>query len=168
ALLAELKVLGVDFDAPLPAYPLPVGEEVIKRVAAALYAELPEPQRWERMGEDWLDGFLQTMLGRAALAMGRAIGPRRTLERMARNFKTASNYLSSEAVVHGPTDVELRTFVAEPFLPACANRPSVLLYYRAGILRGVLKAFEVKQPDVTIADWNAATQTGRYRVKWVE
>lgn len=162
----SLLQIGMDMNAPLPAYPLYVGEEAIKVMARALYPELPEKQGWERMGEEWLEGYLQTMLGKAILAMGRTIGLRRVLERMQRNFKTASNYLSAAAVVHGPTDVELRTWIEPPYLDFCSGRESVLLHYRVGILRQAVHEFRARNPDVSIEAWEPATQTARYRIRW--
>lgn len=164
--LASMKELGVDFAAPMPAYPLYTCEEVIKLMAKALYPSTPEPDRWEQMGQEWLQGYLHTMLGRAALVVGRTVGLRRALERMPRNFKTASNYLSASALVHGPNDVELRTYIEEPYLRFCANKPSVMLHYRAGILRQAVAEFRVRDASVAIESWDPALQSARYRIRW--
>ncbi len=164
--LASLKELGIDLGALMPAYPLYQGEEAVKLIARSLYPDLGPQQSWERMGQEWLRAYLQTLLGRAALAFGRTVGFRRALERMPRNFKTASNYLSCVAVVHGQTDVELRTFIEEPYLGYCRNKPSVLLHYRVGVLRQAAEEFRAPNAHVAIESWDASTQTARYRIRW--
>ncbi|MFN7134222.1 MAG: DUF2378 family protein [Myxococcales bacterium] len=166
ALREELRRLGVDFHALLPAYPLELWEDVVRRIARALYPELPEHAQWERMGFEWMEGYVQTVLGRAVLAMGRVIGPRRALERMGRNFRTAGNYLHAEAVVHGPTDVEVRTHLVEPFASQWRNRPSVMPWYRVGVLRGSLHALGVTGARVEVVQWDHARHQGSYRLTW--
>lgn len=165
-LLDVVKQIGVDFDHLLPAYPLTVWEEVIRIVSASLYPSLSPEQQWERMGFEWIAGYLQTMLGRAALAIGKVIGPRRTLERMGRNFRTAGNYAHFEAIAHGPCDLELVTSMIEPFRTQWANRPSVIPHYRVGVLRGTLHALDVEASAVEILHHDPAIQETRFRVRW--
>ncbi len=165
-LRAGAKALGIDFEHLLPAYPMEKWEQLVRLVAASLFPGLPEEQQWERMGFEFMEGYLQTLLGRAALAIGRVIGPRRTMERMGRNFRTAGNYLHAEAVTHGPTDVEVTTRVVEPFRSQWANRPTVMLAYRIGVLRGAMFALGVPDARVEVVSWDPVALVARYRVRW--
>lgn len=92
-LSARLKAIGVDPDRALrPAYPLDVFRQVMALSAAALFPELDAHQRMVALGRAFIDGYSQTMVGRAMVGMMRVIGPRRTLERLSRQFRTGNNF----------------------------------------------------------------------------
>ncbi len=162
----ELAALGIDLDSPQVAYPLATWEDGLRRVSAALFPEEEEAMRWRLMGRTFMHGYVQTLIGRAALTMGRVLGPRRTLERMARNFRTAANYIECEAKVIGPQEVELFTYMRAPYVESWRGRSSITLDYRHGVLEGTLEVLGAKNPRVEIIERDLEAQSARYRARW--
>ncbi len=103
-----LKALGLDLRRPLePGYPLETWFKVMRYGAALVAPGRSEAEQFELLGRRFIDGYEQTMVGRALLATMRVLGPRRTLERMSRNFRSGNNYTETQLVPKGPTDFEL-------------------------------------------------------------
>ena len=107
--LAAIQALGINLKAPAVAYPYLTWEEMIRLVTPRLYPGLPQASAWRRMGHDFMEGFVQTGLGQAALMMGRLVGPRRLMERMGRNFRSAGNYLETTTQTLKPNEVRVET-----------------------------------------------------------
>ena len=78
-----------------PAYPSSVLPACIVLTAQTLYPTEPLEQALKVIGRTFFLGFIDTLLGRAMLGLLRIIGPRRSLERMQRNFRTGSNYIET-------------------------------------------------------------------------
>lgn len=87
-LKAGVKKEG-QFDA---AYALAGYIEILDACAASRFAHLPEVERFTEVGRLFFLGFEKTLIGAAMAAMLKVLGPRRTLERMTRNFRTANNF----------------------------------------------------------------------------
>lgn len=104
-LRAELKALGVDLAAIPPAIPAELMTQVIRKTAAALYPTEASAQAERRLGVVFMNGFSQTLLGAAMAQLMKVIGPRRSLERMQRNFRTGSNFIETKLTV-----IDERTF----------------------------------------------------------
>lgn len=164
----EMAALGINLDDILPAYSLDVFERAMRRAGEAIYPDLPLSERWRRMGREFVEGYVQTMMGTAVMAMARVLGPRRTLERVVRTFRTGSNYLGAETTGLGPTEVEIRTWMLEPYLPQWRGKDLLHLDYRHGILEGMLARLGVREAAVTIVEKDLQTQSARYRVRWSE
>ena len=165
ALLAEAKSLGVDFDHLLPAYPLQTWESLMQKVGDTLYRDVPPELRFRRMGRDFLNGYLETLLGKAILATAKLLGPRRTLERMARNFQTGTNYVAFETRALGDNHVEIATWMHEQFLDEWRGRPTVMLDYRHGILEQLLTTLGANG-ELVRTELDLQRQFARYDARW--
>jgi uncharacterized protein (TIGR02265 family) len=103
-----LKARGVDPTRPLlPAYPHEVFAEVMLYLAAQLYPQVEEEEAVRLLGRGFMEGFGETMIGRAMLAAMRLIGPRRTLERVSRQFRAGNNYTETKLTSISERDYEL-------------------------------------------------------------
>lgn len=162
----EMKELGIDLDRLLPAYPLDVFERVMRHTGAAIYPEMEEAERWRRMGREFIEGWVQTTVGKALQVMARLIGPHRFFARIARTFRAGSNYLDAEATKLGPTEIDLRVWMLQPYLAEWSGKPLLHLDYRLGLLEGAMAGFEVKEFSVTMIEKDFVTQSGRYRIRW--
>lgn len=134
----EIKALGIDLRKPLdPGYTLPVWVQVMRYGAQLIAPHRSEAEQMEELGRRFIDGYEETIVGRALLATMRLLGPRRTLERMSRNFRTGNNYTEAKLVAKGDTEFEL--WLSSVRAPA---------FYRgmlmAGIGRTGAKDLEVK------------------------
>lgn len=76
----------------LPAYPLLQYIEILDACAASRFASLNELERYTEVGRLFFSGFERTLIGAAMVTMLKVLGPKRTLDRMTRNFRTANNF----------------------------------------------------------------------------
>jgi uncharacterized protein (TIGR02265 family) len=105
------------------------------------------------LGKRVLDEWGKTLLGSAALAVMKIIGPVGSLKRMGRNFRTSDNFMEVEFVELGPGDCELR-FSDVMGIPA----------YFLGVMEGGAVALKL-DPRVTITPV-AGTPGAVVRVRW--
>jgi uncharacterized protein (TIGR02265 family) len=96
ALRARLEELGIDVSSIQPAYDNDMVVKAIKLAGATLYPQLQETEALREMGKIFMRGFSGTLMGGALVALMKVIGPRRSLERMERNFRTGGNYVQSK------------------------------------------------------------------------
>ena len=93
----QLKAIGIDTTKPLlPAYPVDVLREALLVGAKRLNPSLPQAAAFVALGRRYVEGFGETLVGRALKTAIRLIGPRRTLDRLAKQFRTANNYSESK------------------------------------------------------------------------
>lgn len=95
-LRAQLKALGIDLGSLQPAYDNEVVVKAIKLAGTTLFPKLKEPEALREIGKIFMRGFSDTLMGAALVQVMKVIGPRRSLERMERNFRTGGNYVRSK------------------------------------------------------------------------
>lgn len=150
---ARFKAIGVDFDAPLrPAYPLEVWVQAMDLGAHLVMPNAPTTERHQAMGRRMVDSYGETMVGRALLTATRVIGPRRTLERMARNLRTTNNY----------TETKLTSAPSGEHVLWC-NRVASAPFY-CGLLQRGLEIAGGKEAQVTSTAHDAHGAT--FLVRW--
>ena len=103
----QLRVLGIDFKRPQPAYPADMVEQGVELVCVQLYPSLARAAAHLELGTLFMRSYTQTLIGKAMVGTMRVIGMRRTLERMQRNFSTGGNYMQCTCKHLGPGRVEL-------------------------------------------------------------
>ena len=165
ALLETLKQAGVDFDKPQVAYSLDTWLVVMRALGATVAGEVPEHERYQHLGRLFMRGFVETPLGFAALTAGKLVGIKRTLLRMGRNFRTASNYIETEFVEVGPHELRIRTFIHEKFLPRVSDRSTLIADYRQGVLQEVL-ALVGGVGSVQVVDAKHDRHDVTFRITW--
>lgn len=95
SLAARLAAIGIDLNALAPAYPAAVMTEAIHMTVAELFPERTSAEGLRELGRVFMRGFGQTFIGAAMVQFMKVIGPRRTLERMQRNFRNGSNFIET-------------------------------------------------------------------------
>lgn len=105
--MTRLKALGIDPDHLLPAYPVETWYAGIELAMSRFDPSLTHEQRQNHFGVRLVEVYGETLVGKAMYAMMRLIGPERSIQRATRSFRTATNFLDTSHVVHGPKDWEL-------------------------------------------------------------
>lgn len=150
---AELKRRGVDPDQRLlPAYPLEQFVAVLDFAGARLTPHVAADEQTRLLGRRFMDGYQDTMIGRAMVAAMRVIGPWRTLERLTHKFRTGNNFSDTRLSRLGPTEAEL-----------WCNQVTRPGWYSGVVGRG-LELAGAKDVVVTIIENGPAG--GRFRVRW--
>ncbi len=107
-LMRRVKEKGVDLSKPLePAYPAHVLVDCLTVAAQTLYPNQTLERGINTLGHVFFRSYVDTFMGRAMLSVLRMVGPRRTLERMQRNFRTGNNYIETRFVSVAPGHAEL-------------------------------------------------------------
>ncbi|MFT3712481.1 MAG: DUF2378 family protein [Archangium sp.] len=105
---ARFKELGVDFSKPLePAYPLAAWRKVVNYAGELVAPHQPYDRQQFALGSRFITAYTDTVIGRATLGFMRLLGPRRTLERMAKTLRTGNNYSETKLTQLGPSLFEL-------------------------------------------------------------
>jgi uncharacterized protein (TIGR02265 family) len=164
-LLAELRATGLDFDRLQPAYPLEVWEKVARQVAAAIFPGVPETEAWRLLGQGFVEGYRQTLLGASVMAMAKVLGVRRFVARMGRNFRTGSNFAQMTVTLLGDTEAVIESRVDPLFLAQWTGKSLLMPHYRLGVLEGALKAYGADATVELVAS-DAVAQVATYRVRW--
>ncbi|HEX8538114.1 MAG TPA: DUF2378 family protein [Cystobacter sp.] len=157
ALKEKLRAAGVDLDKPLlPAYPVQTWSQCITLSAPVVFPnELPSVA-WHKLGERMIDGYQETMIGRAMFASLRLLGPRRMLLRAKRSFRSGNNY----------TEVEF-TDVSETEMDLWFNEThEVLRHFTAGLVMAGMRMGGAELPRVGILHTDARGVT--FRATWAQ
>lgn len=108
ALEEELRRLGLDLSKKLlPAYPVPLWNQVLEATLRVLYPGQPLPKSGRLLGERMIEGYRNTLVGQAVLALAKIIGPRRALLRSRQNWRSGNSYSEVTVEELGPTDFRL-------------------------------------------------------------
>lgn len=94
---ARIREIGFDPDAPIDAA-YPVEKYVqLQRVAVEVFApDLPFPLAIESLGRRFVDGYGETLIGRAVIVGMKLLGPKRTLQRLTRTLSTGSTFFETK------------------------------------------------------------------------
>ncbi|RKH14628.1 DUF2378 family protein [Corallococcus sp. CA053C] len=108
ALVERLRGRGLDLKAPLlAAYPLATWVECLDDVGRTLHPDQPLDVARRLLGKRMIEGYAETLMGGAVLALARVVGPVRSLERMQHNFRSGNNFTETRLTVLGPTAADL-------------------------------------------------------------
>ncbi|HEX8823323.1 MAG TPA: DUF2378 family protein [Archangium sp.] len=153
---ARLREAGLDLDKKLrPAYPFDSWMTFLRITAEELYPGEPLSQGAFKIGEACIDGFRETMLGRAVLSLLRVLGPRRALMRATQNFRAGNNYTESRLKEISPRQFEL-----------WMNEVGSLPTFTAGILHAGLRTAGAENIHVDLSGYDGHACT--YRISWSE
>jgi uncharacterized protein (TIGR02265 family) len=93
----KFRAIGINPDARLePAYPVE-RYVAMQKVAVEVFAPgIPFTLGIETLGRRFVDGYGETLVGKAVLATMKLLGPRRTLERLTRTLSTGSSFFETK------------------------------------------------------------------------
>jgi uncharacterized protein (TIGR02265 family) len=93
-LKAELKEIGLDVDAPLKTtYPGVLINKCTEALRRHLYAhEKDDLKAYIDIGSTTLDGYFDTIMGRAMVSVLRIVGYERIIDRLPRQMASGTNY----------------------------------------------------------------------------
>ena len=150
----RLKQAGLDVDRPLmPAYPVEIWERCVGLAAKAIHPDQPEEVAWRLLGERHIDGYRETMLGRAMFGVLGLLGPKRRLSRTRQNFRAGNNYQEVIITDLGPTEVDV-----------WLNERGMLRYFKHGIMLGSVRG--VGEPNTKVVLRHFDDEGVTIRVSW--
>lgn len=154
SMIARLKTVGLDLEKKLlPAYAFTTWMMTLRVAAEELYPGHSLDDALFKVGELMITGYQETFMGRAVLGMIRVIGPKRTLLRSTRAFRSGNNYTEARVTEVGPSCMDVWMNEVGPY-------PS----FTAGIMHGAMVAAGARSAKVEMSghDGHACS----YRVSW--
>jgi len=153
---ARLFQAGLDVNQKIkPAYSFDSWMTFIRIAAEELYPGEPLPSSTFKLGEAYVEGFRETMLGRAVLSLLRVLGPRRTIARATQNFRAGNNYTETRITELGPSQFDVWMNEVGPF-------PE----FTAGIIQAGVRMSGAKDLRVEPMGYDGHACT--YRITWRE
>ena len=149
---ADLKALGVDVERLLPQYPLRVWREAIAVARRHFFPAQTQQQADRLLGRLFIQGFLDTMVGRAMGMAASIVDPAFMLEKIHRGFISSRPDMRITVQVVGETERRLLFEDAEP-LPDFA----------AGCVEVGLERIRTRA-EVTVEDRQATSYA--LRIRW--
>ena len=98
----ELRQAGYDMDREQPAYSLRVWDAALKVAARHVHPTLSTHEALRRLGEQFVDGFFETIIGKLLAAPMPLLGPDMVLERLARMWESGAPGISVVTQQEGP------------------------------------------------------------------
>jgi uncharacterized protein (TIGR02265 family) len=152
--LERLKEAGINLNKPLlPAYPAETWFRAQVIAAEELFPGDSLNLAIRKLGEQMVEGYRETLLGHAVQALLKVVGPKTTLQKAARNFRSGNNYTETKLTELGPTSYEL-----------WINETGPNPHFDQGIIIAGLRAAGVPEPLVEVGDFDGHACT--YRVSW--
>jgi uncharacterized protein (TIGR02265 family) len=156
--LGALRKLGLDLERPLlPAYPRTTVHESLVTTARFLYPQLPLSEAMYQIGKHVTPGQRSTFLGNAILTVVGLVGPHRSLDRLARTFRTTNNYMKVTLERAGDTTYLL---ILEP----SNEYPS----YMQAVIEDLLTVAGAKALKVEVLSHDRQTERCTYRIAWTK
>lgn len=98
----RFRALGIDPVRLEPAYPVET-YVAMQRLAVEVFAgDLPFSLGIETLGRRFVDGYGETLMGRAVLLSLKLLGPKRTLERLTRMLSTGTSFFETRLTQASP------------------------------------------------------------------
>jgi uncharacterized protein (TIGR02265 family) len=89
----SLRAVGLDLSESLrPAYPLEQWKSFLRAAAPEVFPEVSLDAAYFGLGERYVQGYRQTAVGRASMALVAHLGPRGTLERISHGARAGNNF----------------------------------------------------------------------------
>ena len=153
---ARLTEAGLDVTRKLkPAYSFQSWMTFIRIAAEELYPGMPLPEATFKLGEAHVEGFRETMMGRAVISLLRVLGPKRTVLRATQNFRAGNNYTETRVTELAPHQFEL-------WMNEVGDFPE----FTAGIIHAGVRMSGAQELRVESLGYDGHACT--YRITWKE
>ena len=151
---AHMKKAGLDFDKIPPAIPIETWTPFMRAAAAFAWPQEAEDEAMRLLGLHFIRGWKNTAIGSATSMMLRVLGPRRTLTRLDRAFRTSDNFTRAVTELVGSNEalVSINEVQGSPT-------------YWIGILQGGL---EVLGRDGSVTVHHVKLPGATLRVTWAD
>lgn len=152
----RLREAGLDLERPLDvSYPLEQWKTFVRIGAELLYSHLTPSEAHWWMGIHFMEGYLQTSMGRVLAELAPVLGPRRMLERIGQDLRSFNNF------------IEVRLEQAPRHLELWVN--DVLDEYSSFVAGFILRAQQVAGArNVHVDVWSFDGTACTFLIRWKE
>jgi uncharacterized protein (TIGR02265 family) len=140
ALRAELKGLGLSLDPPAAAVDATAFGAAFARLREAAFPGRPPAEAESLMGERFLDGYFDTVMGGLVKAMLKLLPVERALERVPQSLMSGANFIQARVLKVGPRSYEV-------WMSDYSTSPGFLI----GVVRRMVTLSGGQQVEVAVA-----------------
>jgi uncharacterized protein (TIGR02265 family) len=149
-----IKEAGIDLTKRLlPAYPIEIWEACLSIAAKQIYPKVPEPEAMFQLGERFIQGFAETIVGKALGQLIRIIGVHRAMKRFTQSLRSSNNFMEATAVPTGDNSYSIT-------ISNVHNQPG----FMQGVMTAGSRFMGLKDPVMTIEKREGAGCV--YSLKW--
>jgi len=154
ALRERLREVGLDLERKLqPTYSFDTWCSAVRATALELHAGESPEVAYALLGERMVDGYRETVMGRALFSVIQLLGPRRGVGRARQMFRSGNNYTEARVQDVAPDTVDL-----------WMNEAGPIRYFTQGAVRAGLRATGAVRPQVVVREYSAEDVV--YRCTW--
>jgi uncharacterized protein (TIGR02265 family) len=148
---AQLRAIGVE-PSNVRDMPFSTWTKLLSCCAAIGAPGKPEDEALVELGRRWIDGYMNTFMGKSTLMIARLLGPRKMLMKMADNWRTVNDFYvaKSTAVNDRHVDIEL-------------NVGGVVRHFNTGVIQRMFETIGITTCVVVTREVPAGTQ---FTVTW--
>ncbi|MDY7225966.1 DUF2378 family protein [Hyalangium rubrum] len=150
----RLRHLGLDVDRPPPAFPVLAWQKCLHVIVEETFPGMPREEGFRRLAHRHVQGYGQTLIGKATLRVLRLLGPRRMVLRLPKVLSSTDNYTEGSAEERGPMEYTVSINSKQP------------LGYVEGLFESVLLACGAARPRVTLLEGSEEHST--FLLTWSE
>ncbi|PTL79880.1 DUF2378 family protein [Vitiosangium sp. GDMCC 1.1324] len=152
----RLRQVGLDLDRPLlPAYRAVMWHRCLHIIVEEVYPGLQREEAFRQLAAHHVEGYGQTLVGRALMRLLRLLGPRRTVYQMAQALRASDNYTEVRLTQLGPCSYEM-------WMNSVLDTPG----YAEALFVGFLRASGAEEPRASIVRKEEESTT--YVLTWTE
>lgn len=151
--LEELKQAGLNLGKLPPAFPEKQMLQFLEIFARNAWPHEQHPERMRLLGQHAIKGWQSTLLGSAASAVMKVMGPHRSLARLTKNFKTTNNFSEATYQLVGPNEA----------LVTVNDVQGIITYWKGVFEQGI--SIVASDPKVTI-DKQLPGPDATFRLTW--
>jgi len=151
---AAFRGIGVHFEKLLPAYSKQHFIDSLQLAVKLAFPDSDAETAFRKVGSLVIEGYIQTVLGRAVHAAAQLMGPSWTLKRMTRSLRTSDNCTETRVDEHGPADLSI--WINDAL--GCRG-------YYEGVFERVVLVSGGKAPRCVV-ERTALPRQATYRVTW--
>jgi uncharacterized protein (TIGR02265 family) len=156
----RLREVGLDLSEPLrPAYPLEHWRTFLRVAAPDVFPRSSPEGAYFGLGERYVQGYRQTAVGRASMALIARMGPRGTLERVSHGARAGNNFneVRVKELAHREATVWMKDVSADNPFFACGFLAETLRGSGAADIRVEPIAFDGTAATFRLT-WESATR----------
>lgn len=164
--LEKFKAIGVDPGHLMAAYAPHTWVSALAVSCELLFPGLPASEAHRRLGNLYMEGFANTLMGKALFVLGRTIGAARMLPRMTRNFRTANNFIDTQLVRLDERTWRLEVLTQPAALPSLKLGSTAPPAFIQGLLEVMLRLGGHRDIEVTIAEVDEGAQRSTFLLRF--
>lgn len=165
----RLKAVGFDPTKPIQAaYPALVWLKTLRVATELLFPGLSAIEAHRRLGVLYMEGFEKTFVGKATFVLGRAIGTRRMMPRMTRNFRSSNNFLDTTIVEQADGSWSMTVTTHPAALEVLEGQAAISAAFTQGIMQAMLGAMHHRNIEVKVLSVDEACAEMKLSVRFTD